>query len=42
MIGLAAGSTTGNIIEQERRNRNARANAPVTQALDPEGPYSTM
>ena len=42
MVGLTAGTVTGNIIEQERRNRNARANAPVTQALDPEGPYSNM
>ena len=42
MTGLGAGLVGGNIIEQERRNRNARANAPVTQALDPEGPYSTM
>lgn len=41
MTGLAVSSAAGNIIEQERRNRNARANAPVTQALDPEGPYST-
>ena len=41
MIGLGAGLAGGNIIEQERRNRNARANAPVTRALDPEGPYST-
>ena len=41
MSGLAAGTVAGNIIEQERGNRNARANAPVTQALDPEGPYST-
>ena len=41
MAGLGVSSVAGNIIEQERRNRNARANAPVTQALDPEGPYST-
>ena len=41
IAGLTAGNVAGNIIEQERRNRNARANAPVTQALDPEGPYST-
>lgn len=42
IAGLAVGTVGGNIIEQERRNRNARANAPVTPALDPEGPYSNM
>ena len=41
MAGLGVSTVAGNIIEQERRNRNARANAPVTAALDPEGPYST-
>ena len=41
MGGLGVSTVAGNIIEQERRNRNARANAPVTAAIDPEGPYST-
>jgi len=37
MLGFAAGQLGGNVIEQERRNRNMDLNAPSTLAIDPEG-----
>ncbi len=37
--GYASGQVVGNLIEQERRNRNMRENIPKTTALDPESPF---
>ena len=36
LAGFTAGQIGGNLIEQERRNRNMRENLPKTNGLDPE------
>ncbi len=37
--GFTSGQVAGNLIEQERRNRNMRENVPKTKALDPESTF---
>ncbi len=39
LSSYAAGAVGGNLIEQERRNRNMRENVPKTLPLDPESAY---